>query len=121
MAESTLEILRRIDFHSALAVEAIALERLRQIEQENWTPQHDDEHSDGALAVAAGCYAQHAGGVGVLVKDKPPTWWPWDAQWWKPKSPRADLIRAGALTVAEMARRARASEERLLQKENADG
>lgn len=35
----------------------IAMERQRQIEGEGWTPQHDDEHTDGSLAMAAVCYA----------------------------------------------------------------
>ncbi len=38
-------------------VELIAAERQRQIEQEGWTPEHDDEHEDGSLALAAVCYA----------------------------------------------------------------
>ena len=32
-------------------------ERLRQITEKGWTPEHDDEHHDGALAMAACCYA----------------------------------------------------------------
>lgn len=118
MAESTLETLRRLDFFSALAVETIALERLRQIEQEGWSVAHDDEHASGEMASAAACYAQRAGqapndhrhGLGY-----PPSLWPWDAKWWKPKTPHRDLTRAGALAVAEIARRLRAAEERSLQ------
>ena len=37
--------------------ELIMIERQRQIDEENWTPEHDDEHSDGSLAMAAVCYA----------------------------------------------------------------
>lgn len=92
------------------ALEEIAAERARQINAEGWTPEHDDEHTDGALAVAAGCYAQRAGGVGVLVQGKPPTWWPWDASWWKPQDPRRNLIKAGALIVAEIERLDRAAQ-----------
>lgn len=33
----------------------------------------------------------------------PPTW-PWGAEWWKPKEPRRDLVRAGALIIAEIER-----------------
>lgn len=35
----------------------IALERQRQISKEGWTLEHDDEHGDGSLALAACCYA----------------------------------------------------------------
>jgi hypothetical protein len=38
-------------------VELIAKERQRQIEKEHWTAEHDDEHTDGSLALAAVCYA----------------------------------------------------------------
>jgi hypothetical protein len=34
--------------------------------------------------------------------------WPWSLHWWKPKSPRRDLIRAAALIVAEIERLDRA-------------
>lgn len=35
----------------------ITAERRRQVEREGWTPEHDDEHTDGSLALAACCYA----------------------------------------------------------------
>ena len=38
-------------------IELIAAERKRQIEVEGWTPEHDDGHSSGELAMAAACYA----------------------------------------------------------------
>lgn len=34
----------------------IAAERQRLIDVEGWTPQHDDDHIDGMLAIAAACY-----------------------------------------------------------------
>ena len=30
--------------------------------------------------------------------------WRWEAHWFKPRSPRADLVRAGALIIAEIER-----------------
>ena len=35
-----------------------------------------------------------------------PFGWPhtWDASWWKPKDRRRDLVRAGALIIAEIER-----------------
>ncbi len=38
-------------------VEKITKERKRQIEEEHWSPEHDDKHTDGSLALAAICYA----------------------------------------------------------------
>ena len=38
-------------------IERIAKERQRQVSVEGWTPQHDDEHKDGEMAIAAACYA----------------------------------------------------------------
>lgn len=40
----------------------------------------------------------------VLRADGAPLGWPWEAKWWKPKSPSRDLERAGALVQAERAR-----------------
>ena len=37
--------------------ERITMERQRQIEQEGWTAEHDKEHTNGELAMAACCYA----------------------------------------------------------------
>lgn len=101
-------------------IEEISAERERQIHREGWTPDHDDEHAGGTLAKAASCYALCAG-VGLAVTDgaethykfpvegyrlcgvpQPP--WPWADEWWKPKDPRRDLVRAAALIVAEIER-----------------
>jgi len=38
-------------------IELIAAERERQVSEEGWTPEHDDEHTDGALVDAAVTYA----------------------------------------------------------------
>jgi hypothetical protein len=84
----------------------IAQERMRQIEQEGWTPGHDDGYRRGQLARAAGCYALHAGGVMDMVNAVDdtgravPKWWPWSWSWWKPTDPRRCLVKAGALIVA---------------------
>lgn len=91
----------------ATVINEIAAERRRQISAEGWTPGHDDsEHFDGQLAVAAGCYAIHAGGRMDLTlrgDEYIPRGWP---LYWKfnPKNPRRDLIRAAALIVAEVER-----------------
>lgn len=85
--------------------ELIMLERLRQIEVEGWTPEHDDQHSDGEMALAAACYIlANVDGKGAGM----PSRWPWDAEWWKPKDQLSNLIRAGALIAAEIDRLQRA-------------
>ncbi len=94
------------------AIDDIAAERRRQIEIEGWTPEHDDDHADGALARAAACYAvgdrqerfQTRLGQPVMVR----TLWPWQIEWWKPTDRRRDLVKAGALIVAEIERLDRA-------------
>lgn len=92
------------------ATNMIVDERRRQIDDEGWTPEHDDQHRCGEMAVAAACYAAHSArrnfyaGIGEYRKAPPPPDWPWDAQWWKPKNPTRDLIRAAALCAAEIER-----------------
>lgn len=85
-------------------IDEIAYERQRQIDAEGWTPDHDDQHMDGSLAVAAACYAAPAV-VGVGLTDLK---WPFDEEWWKPKDKRRNLVRAAALIVAEIERLDRA-------------
>lgn len=88
------------------ALDVIA-ERRRQIETEGWTAEHDDQHGEGQLATAAGCYVLYSD-VYPLAGDPPPAW-PWDDVWWKPKDYRRDLVRAAALIVAEIERLDRAA------------
>lgn len=77
---------------------AIIAERRRQIEQEGWTPEHDAAHKTGELALAGGCYAI----FGDTRIKTPPSAWPWDAEWWKPADYRRNLVKAGALILAEL-------------------
>lgn len=84
-------------------------ERQRQINAEGWTPKHDDRHTDGALALAASCYAYVAAiqspGGGMSYEEWPKLkFWPWDEEWWKPTDPRRDLVKAAALIIAEIER-----------------
>ncbi len=113
------------------ALADIAAERRRQIEVEDWTPERDDRHDDYSLGLAAAAYA---GGVDCGSKvvtytddvsggrgDAPiwgtrnkrvPVPWPasWHPRWWKPTGDRRrDLVKAGALIVAEIERLDRAA------------
>lgn len=102
-------------------VDLIATERQRQIETEGWTPEHDDAHTLGELAVAGACYAL----LGTRWRDSQALGrslirgilWPWEARWFKPAQYPDDppfppsktldiknLVRAGALIAAEIDR-----------------
>lgn len=96
----------------------VADERLRQQLVEGWTPEHDDAHPEGELAMAAGCYALNAASslTGDYIDPDAtgvPVPWPWAPEWWKPKTTREDLVRAAALLLAEIERmdRAKAQQE----------
>jgi len=82
----------------------ITHERLRQIEQEGFTAEHDADHDCGELAAAGAAYALAGSFSSGWQASHPPLVWPWKAEWWKPKDRRRDLIRAAALLVAEIER-----------------
>jgi hypothetical protein len=85
----------------------IAQERQRQIEVEGYTEQHDAEHAEGELAMAAVCYA-------MLPCWRPaelaPIEWPWigggirDGFKPTPNDRIRELVKAGALIAAEIDR-----------------
>jgi len=99
------------------------MERQRQIDEEGWTADHDDEHDVGDLAAVGALYAIESTGLlgeqaGHAVFD----WlWPrhWDEHWWKPGDHEEEerpinnqeglrcLEKAGALIAAEIDRRLR--------------
>lgn len=89
------------------ATEDVLAERQRQVEAEGWTDEHDDAHWAGELASAGMGYAQSAA-CQLSHDGEPldglPLFWPWAAEWWKPKNPRRDLVRAAALLLAEIER-----------------
>lgn len=85
-------------------------ERNRQWDEEGFTPEHDDRHNEGQIAYAAATYAafggdndhdRHHGGFWKVT-------WPWGDEWWKPTDRRRDLVKAGALILAEIERLDRA-------------
>lgn len=105
-----------LDAAAALSVSALTgaakdvlAERRRHVEVEGWDAPHDDQHSDGSMAAAAGCYALEACGMAWKSDaTKPPYVWPWHPIWWKPRDRRRNLVRAGALILAELERLDRA-------------
>lgn len=103
----------------ARALTDVALERRRHVDEEGWTPEHDDEHMFGTLARAGGCYA-----LGATLSDpgraSPASsrmlhdWWPWHPRWWKPQGgARRMLVKAASLIVAEIERIDRADDRAL--------
>lgn len=95
------------------ALDDIAAERRRQTEQEGWTPDHDDEHSDGQLAAAAACYAMppdYRDYGPEHLEMLAPQEWPWSEEWWKPtpSDRRRELVKAGRSSL----RRSSGSTER---------
>ena len=87
------------------AIADVMAERVRQTTAEGWTAEHDDQHSDGALALAASCYARYAGRDMIMPRaPHTPMLWPFDPTWWKPTTPRRDLVKAAALILAEIER-----------------
>lgn len=102
------------------AVRDVTAERRRQTEAEGWTIEHDDEHSHCELASAALCYCASAVAWGAnRIPTEPPWNWPWEGRWWKPKNQRADLVRAGALILAEIERLDRDAARRRVEGEEA--
>lgn len=95
---------------TATVVADIFEERRRQINVEGWTLEHDDQHSIGEMAMAAAAYA-----ISDKMRPDPEKCelhmilWPWRISWWKPRDRRRDLVRAGALIVAEIERLDRAA------------
>ncbi|HHL6929826.1 TPA: hypothetical protein ACQ80C_001328 [Escherichia coli] len=80
-------------------------ERQRQRAVEGWTSEHDDAYQNSELADAAACYAINAHNQGLST----PAHWPWAPDWWKQSGPRRDLVKAGALILAEIERIDRAA------------
>lgn len=95
----------------------VARERVRQVSKEGWDTAHDDKHANGCLALASASYAAYAGAEALRAYAQPHAsradeyqfvasriLWPFDKEWWKPKNPRRDLVRAAALLLAEIER-----------------
>ena len=87
------------------AVRDVLAERKRQVDVEHWMPGHDDQHTGGELAQAAAAYAYY----GTEAENSQPpaeSIFPttWDMSWWKPGDHRRNLVKAGALIIAEIER-----------------
>ena len=85
----------------------VLAERRRQVAVEGWSLETDDGYTRRELAQAAICYLRVARSTGRL--DKSAEMWPWTLDWWKPTTYRRNLIKAGALLLAEIERIDRAA------------
>lgn len=88
------------------AARDVLAERRRQIEGEGRSTEGDDAYVGNDLVYAAVSYALAAAGdrsdksfANIAHK-----WWPWMFSWWKPTTRRRDLVKAGALILAEIER-----------------
>jgi len=91
-------------------------ERARQVVDEGYDTEHDQQHASEELAAAAGTYAlpnhlrprawrgpNRPGGPGF---PEFPDTWPWAKEFWKPTPDDRvrELVKAGALILAELDR-----------------
>lgn len=102
-AEKRIAELEARSFNPAIL--DVVAERQRQQSVEGWTPEHDNAYQNSELADAAACYAIHAHNQGFST----PAHWPWSPDWWKQSGARCDLVKAGALILAEIERIDRAA------------
>lgn len=102
-------LLPAIDTTATAAAADVLAERKRQVTTEGWTPEHDDQHVNFEMAIAGGLYAISAVDSHHKLRNSAPSAWPWDRKWWKPDGPRRDLVKAGALILAEIERLDRAA------------
>lgn len=104
---------QKVAVPDGFAVIDVLAERKRQIEQEHYSHEHDDEYDQNELLRAASSYLNHvvgrrwvckseSFGVDVYQSEGAPDLWPWGPDFWKPKDPRRDLVRAAALIIAEI-------------------
>ncbi len=105
-----LEMILRSASNYSPALELVVKERIRQIQEEGWLPEHDDGHVKGELAAAAQVYACVAEELvrGESVEHirrqilEMPAGWPWDEDSFNPKDdPLRNIVIAAALCIAE--------------------
>lgn len=90
------------------AARDVLAERKRQVEVERRTPARDDIYMKYELRAAAVCYALT---YNMTNPENLPALWPlaWAPEWWKPSTERRNLVKAGALILAEIERLDRAA------------
>lgn len=85
----------------------VVAERQRQVTAEGWSISRDDNYVHRQLMWAAVTYCFSAANDRKYAE----RFWPWDNDWFKPTDERRDLVKAGALILAEIERIDRAAVE----------
>lgn len=104
-----------------VALDLVLTERIRQMQVEGFTPEHDDaKRGGGQLSAAGACYAlathqkamAHAktGEVNVKPSAAHPCW-PFHPLAWKPASMRRNSVKGTALMLADLVRLVRGNFE----------
>jgi hypothetical protein len=90
----------------------IIQERTRQVSSEGFKQSDDDKYVKGELARAAYAYESSAEEIYKThaVPTVAPDYWPFDKSWFKSHSSFRDLVKAGALYMAEAERAERAGD-----------
>lgn len=108
--KATREVLEAQSPTWSSAVRELLAERRRQVREEGYTLDRDNQYTEGQLAEAASSYAFWAEPCSQRpetlndLRVKPPALWPWAPESWKPTNQRLMLIKAGALILAELER-----------------
>ncbi|HEY1999721.1 hypothetical protein [Paraburkholderia sp.] len=99
----------------------VTAERQRQVSDEGWTPDHDDRHVNFEMTLSAAYYAIYTAGAALpepsenfpskryVLFQHADALWPWDDMSRKPTGARSNLVKAGALILAEIERIDRAA------------
>ncbi|WP_124647086.1 hypothetical protein [Burkholderia contaminans] len=87
--------------HASAAARDVLAERQRQEQQEGATVEQDDTYTEAELPRAAAAYALSASGFSNAITLD---FWPFSTDWWKPTTPRRNLVKAAALILAEIER-----------------
>lgn len=103
--------LPELDVDTRDAFGTLLTERRRQIEEEGWTPAHDQAvNGSRQLAAAAWCYLDADRQLSVDPTGFPSRF-PWARDWWKPCAPsgeakgiRREIVKGGGLILAEIDR-----------------
>ncbi|MBK6742489.1 MAG: hypothetical protein IPG66_05725 [Hydrogenophilales bacterium] len=114
LLDAAFEVQRFVEVYNSYgelvntALGDILEERHRQIHEHGFDAVYDDRYNPGVIAAGAASYALNASYVLNPKIGKPldgaPSFWALGAAWWKPKTPREDLVRAAALILAEIER-----------------
>ncbi|RSN26530.1 hypothetical protein DMC63_01455 [Streptomyces sp. WAC 05977] len=99
---ATAAVMPFLDEPSPDEIALIAAERRRVVDVEGRTPEGDDGYVHGQLVYAAAAYLGET--VGAPACLRPGQLWPWAYEGFKPGDALTNLVKAGQLIAAEIAR-----------------